>query len=86
MQVVFSKSFKKQYKKLPIQIQDQTKSRILLWQQNPQDSQLNLHRLKGKFSRYWSINITGDIRAFYEITDEQTYVFAKIGSHSQLYG
>jgi addiction module RelE/StbE family toxin len=85
MQIIFSKKFQKQYKKLSVKTQQQAKHRIQLWQSNPIDPILNLHRLKSEMSPYYSINITGDYRALYEVIDEVIYVFQLIGTHSELY-
>ncbi len=86
MTIKFSKQFKKQYKKLPKKIQLQTEARINLWQEDPMNSLLRLHQLQGKLAGYYSINITGDIRALYEVVDDEIYMYDMIGTHSQLYG
>jgi addiction module RelE/StbE family toxin len=85
MTVLFSRRFKKQYKKLSPQLQRQTKARIELWKKHPADPTLNKHRLKGKLSHLYSINITGDVRALYEIIDDEIYLYQMVGTHSQLY-
>jgi mRNA-degrading endonuclease YafQ of YafQ-DinJ toxin-antitoxin module len=86
MTIRFSKRYKKQYKKLSVRLQRQTKLRIELWQEDPTNAILRLHRLEDKLARYYSINITGDIRALYEIIDDEIHMYDMIGSHSQLYG
>lgn len=86
MTINFSKRYKKQYQKLPPKIQEQSKQRIELWQEDPFNQLLRLHKLEGKLARYHSINITGDIRALYEIVGEDVYIYQMIGAHSQLYG
>lgn len=86
MTVRYSKQFTKQYKKLTPKLKRQTKTRIELWQENPDDLTLKNHRLKGELSHLHSINITGDIRALYEIKDKEVYIYQMIGTHSQLYG
>lgn len=84
--IVFSKRFQKQYKKLPPKLQRQTKLRIELWQEQPDNPLLRLHRLEGSMARFYSINISGDLRALYEIIGDKVYVYEMIGTHSQLYG
>lgn len=86
MQVVFSKKFKKQYKKLPPKLQKQTKERLELWQEQPNHPLLRLHKLEGKMNMFYSINITGDLRALYEVVDGEIYIYQLIGTHAQLYG
>ncbi len=45
---------------------------------------LNNHSVHYPYEGCRSINITGDVRALYEITDN-TVIFIHIGSHSELY-
>jgi addiction module RelE/StbE family toxin len=86
MQISYSNKFKKQYKKFPPKLQQQTKARIELWQEQPNHPLLRLHRLEGKLSNFYSINITGDIRALYEVIGKEVVIYQFIGTHSQLYG
>jgi len=86
MIIRYSKKFHKQYSKLPLKIQQKTKVKIRLWQDNPNDYSLRRHRLSGRTSRFYSIDITGDIRAIYEIIDDEIFLYQMIGTHSQLYG
>ena len=61
-------------------------SRLELWQEDPNNPLLRLHKLEGKLANYYSINVTGDIRALYEIIGDEVYIYDMIGTHSQLYG
>jgi addiction module RelE/StbE family toxin len=85
MQVKYSKTFLKQYSKLPKKVQNKTDHRLLLWQKQPNNPQLRDHALDGKYQGYRSINITGDIRALYTKYGDTIVLFGFIGSHSQLY-
>ena len=85
MIVRFSKNYKKQYKKLTPKLQKQTRLRIELWQEDPGNAILRHHELKGRLKGSYSINITGDVRAIYEIIDGEMYLYQMIGTHSQLY-
>ena len=86
MKIKFSKKFNKQLGKLSLKQQDKFWMRLELWQEDPTNSLLRLHRLEGKLEKYYSINITGDIRALYEVVNGEMYLYDMIGSHSQLYG
>lgn len=66
-------------------MQYQARRRIELWQEDPMNSLLRLHQLKGEMKDFYSINISGDIRALYEIVGDEVYIYQMIGSHSQLY-
>jgi addiction module RelE/StbE family toxin len=67
-------------------MQQKTTDAIRLWSQKPNDESLRLHKLSGKMSRFYSIDITGDLRALYEIVDNEVFLYQMVGTHSQLYG
>lgn len=73
------------YKKQTKKVQERFMSQIEVFINDPFDPVLNNHALRGELVPYRSINITGDIRAWYQI-DDKNVVFLKIGSHSELYG
>ncbi len=85
MTISYSKNFIKQSKKLDKFIRHQLLEQIELISNNPLDSRLNNHPLKGKYKKYRSINVTGDFRALY-LTQEDLVIFDIVGTHSQLYG
>ena len=86
MRVRFSKRFVKQLAKLPKPTQHAVYVRIELALSNPDDPILRRHRLTGKLKHLWSIDITGDVRALYEMIGDELVVYQMIGTHSQLYG
>jgi addiction module RelE/StbE family toxin len=86
MKILYLKSFKKQYKKLPKKQQLQFDSRLVLFVISPTSPELRNHPLKGSYYGYWSINISGDLRALYKIQGDSIVIFALIGTHSELYG
>lgn len=85
MKITYSKEFIKQSEKLSPKLQLQLYRHINLFRDNPLHPILLNHALKGKYSVYRSINITGDYRALYLQMDDEV-IFDKIGTHSQLYG
>lgn len=85
MRVRYTSKFKKQYKKLPEKFQQQFVARLNLLLQDPINSVLRDHPLKGKFVGYWSINVNGDLRALYKNLADETLIFSFIVTHSQLY-
>lgn len=84
MQIDFSRSFKKDLRKAPLEIQEAATERIDLFRRNPYHPFLRSHPLRGKWLGYCSINITGDWRAVYEVQNK-TVLFVALGTHSQLY-
>ncbi len=83
--VILQKDFKKQFSKLNKKIQLEFEDRLRLLLSDQFHPILNSHPLHGEWEKYWSINITGDVRAIY-ITKDFTAIFVAIGTHSQLYG
>ena len=86
MIIQYLPKFKKQYKKLPVKIQDQFDERLQLFVVDPTNPKLRVHPLKGQYAGYWSLNVSGDIRTLYIIQGEAVVIFGLIGTHSELYG
>lgn len=85
MTIRYSKSFKKHLKLLAPKIQAQTDARLRLFAADPTNPLLRQHPLKGKLKGYFSINISGDMRAVFK-RDGDAATFVLIGTHSQLCG
>ncbi len=86
MTIQYMPKFKKQYKKLPKKFQLQFDERVHLFALDPINPKLRVHPLKGKFAGYWSMDVSGDLRALYIKRGEELIIFGLIGTHSQLYG
>ncbi|MBI4253076.1 type II toxin-antitoxin system mRNA interferase toxin, RelE/StbE family [Candidatus Uhrbacteria bacterium] len=86
MTVQYTPDFKKQYKKLQKKFRARFDERLNLFLEHPTHPLLRVHPLKGSFAGYWSMNITGDIRALYRMDGNDSIIFALIGTHSRLYG
>ncbi|MFH1671450.1 MAG: type II toxin-antitoxin system mRNA interferase toxin, RelE/StbE family [Candidatus Portnoybacteria bacterium] len=85
MIVHLHKNFEKQYNKLNKKTKGRVQERLKLFSENPFDPRLNNHPLKGKYTDYRSINITGDLRAVYKFISEDECIFVVVDSHSNLY-
>ncbi len=86
MQIDYTKRFKKQFSKLQLTQKNQFNNRVQLFIKNQADPILRVHPLKGRFAGYYSMNISGDLRALFYKEGEELVIFALIGTHSQLYG
>jgi len=82
----FGRRFEKQFVKLPSAVQQQFSSKLETWLADPFDTRLRNHPLRGEYTGYRSINVTGDYRAVYHMVSKETGEFVAIGTHSQLYG
>ncbi|MCK5026782.1 MAG: type II toxin-antitoxin system mRNA interferase toxin, RelE/StbE family [Candidatus Pacebacteria bacterium] len=85
MNVHYSSQFKKQYRKLPKNTQEQFKKRFVLFVEDQTHAQLHVHKLVGEYKSLWSMNISGDIRAVFDVSFKDDILFVAIGSHSTLY-
>ena len=86
MRIRFSRRFVKQLARLPKSTQHAAYTRIELVLINPDDPILRRHRLAGDLRHLGSINVTGDVRALYEVIGDEIVVYQMIGTHSELSG
>lgn len=84
MQYLTSKKFDKNFSKLSKKIKTQAINQFEKFISDPMDESLNNHKLHGKWLKYRSINITGDIRAIY-VQEGNITRFIDIGLHSELH-
>lgn len=71
--------------KLPAKTKRKMVERITLFSYDPQNAVLRGHALHTPYKGSYSIDITGDYRAVYQLIDDETALFTHIGTHSQLY-
>lgn len=84
MRVEYHKQFQKQYRKLPIKVRKKCDERLAIFMEDPLAPELHNHPLHGEYAGYRSINITGNVRAIYQISDDKVQ-FLIIDTHSNLY-
>jgi len=84
MQYITPKQFDKNFSKLSKKTKEKAVKQFKIFLTDPADQFLGNHRLHGKWSKYRSINITGNIRAIY-IQNGEIAIFIDIGTHSELY-
>jgi len=85
MKIHYSTKFKKQYRKLPKGIREQFRERAALFLNDKNAPQLNIHKLHGEYDGLWSMNISGEMRAVFDVHYKNTIIFVAVGSHSELY-
>ncbi len=85
MQIIFRKSFQKDFAKCAAKIQSQTEERVALFISDRFNPLLNYHALRGDYVNCYSINVTADFRIIFHV-DSDTMHLMRIGTHSQLYG
>ena len=85
MEIIYSKYFVKQYKKLPKDIQDKFKKKLDIFVNDNQNSILNIHGLRGMYAGKYSFNVTADYRVIFAYMEEGVAMLIDIGTHSKLY-
>jgi len=78
--------FKKQYQKLQPKMQQKFDERLLIFLADETDRSLRIHPLRAQYAGYWSVDVTGDLRALFRRSGDEIIIFGFIGTHSQLYG
>ncbi len=84
MKIDFHSKFAKKLRKFPKSIQEQFYNKLAIFEIDPFAQMLNNHAVHYPYEGCRSINISGDVRALYEVIVD-TALFVRIGSHSELY-
>jgi addiction module RelE/StbE family toxin len=89
MRVQYDPDFLNKLKIVNVRFRKSFNERIELFQQNPNNLQLNNYPLRDKYEGFRSIDITNDYRAIYEEVksgEEIISYFFLLGTHEDLYG
>ena len=78
----FSKKFRKEYRKLPVNVQKVFNDKLILLQNNLSHPSLRIKRIQGTRDR-WEGSVTMKYRFTFEMQN-QTIVFRTIGTHDIL--
>jgi mRNA-degrading endonuclease YafQ of YafQ-DinJ toxin-antitoxin module len=85
MKIVYSKTFLKQFDKLPKKKQQKVADAIDLFGIDRFAPSLRLHVLTGEWKNHFSISAGGDLRLHFLDKGSEIYFFVAVGTHSQLY-
>jgi len=85
MKMVFKKRFRKNLQKLSKKNQNNVKIVLKTFIDSPRHKSLRRHKLKGKYTTYESIDVTGDIRIIIQPQTMEVIDICDIGTHSELY-
>lgn len=81
MNFYYSDKFAKEYKKLPNKVKDIAEVREQIFRQDPFDSRLKTHKLKGKLKEFYSFSVNYDYRIVFHFKSENEIIFDNIGTH-----
>ena len=89
MEVAFSDSFKKSFKKRVkmTEFEPEFWNRLELFVNEPFSPLLKTHKLSGKLKDLWSFSIEYDLRVIFYFTDDKPKkaIFVDIGTHKEVY-
>jgi len=88
MEISFSSSFRKSFKKRILgknHIENTFWEMVLAFIKNPFDHRLKTHKLQGKLKDLWSFSIDYDLRVIFYFTEDDKSVFVDIGKHDEVY-
>jgi len=78
----FERKFSAYKKKLSKKQREKLKEKIEIFKQNPFDSRLKTHKLKGKLKDYWVFSINRSDRILFRFLTKGKVFFIDIGDHS----
>lgn len=88
IEVAFSNSFKRAYKRRISGIKEREKrfyKKLDTFRNDPFDQSLRTHKLSGKLQELWSFSIEYDLRVIFSFVEKTQVVFIDIGSHDEVY-
>lgn len=80
--IVFTPTFAKNYKKLPLVIRQKAEKREEIFREDPFAVSLKTHKLTGNLEPYWSFSIDYQYRIVFRFTQKGEILFADVGTHS----
>lgn len=81
MEIKYKPSFLRDFKRLPVEIQEEAKERIVSFTNTSNHKKLKVHKLKGKLKDYYSFSVTYSHRIVFQYETKKSIVFIAIGDH-----
>jgi mRNA-degrading endonuclease YafQ of YafQ-DinJ toxin-antitoxin module len=81
MEVAYKPAFIRDYKRLPIEVQEDVKEKIELFKDPANHNRLKVHKLKGKLKEYYSFSATYSHRVVFTYETKQRAVLLAVGDH-----
>ena len=85
IEIEFTQRFKKRFNKLPKKLQEQFYKRIDLFCEDPKNSLLKVHPLKGKLTGFRAFSVNADCRVVFQYIKVDLVKLVDIGTHNQVY-
>lgn len=82
MVIRYSTKFKREYRRLLSAVKNTAEEKEQIFRENPFDSSLKTHKLKGKLKGFWSFSIDDKYRIIFEFITKQEIWFHSVGTHA----
>jgi mRNA-degrading endonuclease YafQ of YafQ-DinJ toxin-antitoxin module len=79
--VCYKPSFVRQFKKLPIGLQEEALARIALFRNPKNHTLLGVHKLHGKLKKYSGFSVDFQNRIVFDFLSENEVVLLSVGNH-----
>lgn len=81
MQIFYSSTFEKQYRKLPQFLKDTAEEKERVFRSDPFDTSLKTHKLHGKLNKYYAFSLNNKYRIIFDFDDKNNVRFHNVGTH-----
>lgn len=78
----FERTFEDYKKRLSKKGLEKLKERLIIFRNNPFDSRLKTHKLKGRLKNYWVFSVSYSDRLLFRFLNRDKVFFIDIGDHS----
>ncbi|PIS17202.1 MAG: type II toxin-antitoxin system mRNA interferase toxin, RelE/StbE family [Candidatus Nealsonbacteria bacterium CG09_land_8_20_14_0_10_42_14] len=82
MRILYSPEFARRYRKLPLEVQRKAEEKEIIFRNNPFDSRLRTHKLRGNISDFWAFYLDRRYRIIFAFIEKGAVKFYAIGGHS----
>ncbi|NBV76637.1 type II toxin-antitoxin system mRNA interferase toxin, RelE/StbE family [bacterium] len=84
MGIVFTTRFLRLVKKMSVKEQKKVLKLVEIFEKNPKDRSLKVHKLQGKLAGAFALSVEYDVRILFSVEDDEI-LFFDIGSHDDVY-
>lgn len=81
MQIFYSSTFEKRYRKLPQFVKDIAEEKERVFRSDSFNTSLKTHKLHGKLNQYYSFSLNNKYRIIFSFDDKNDVRFHSIGTH-----
>lgn len=81
IKIFYKPSFVRQYKKLPIELQEEVKDKILEFKNPKSHIKLKVHKLKGKLQGFHSFSVNYKYRIVFLYENKSNIALLSVGDH-----